>query len=215
MSWLIGIKETYDQKEEERSQIDILSTHLLFSNKFYNYSIKIEKKTVLTQYFDFYNNIEEEHRCINIEVSFLEPGFYDRNKNFEKFNNDIEKNFNAIEDSFGGPIFYEVGEVLFPTTWLSYDMDKINVIIDKKIITLIDIDYKLNTIKKNYKDIMIKHLKFSPTKYFFEKMNFEYFANIQDIIKTVYLIINRFKKVDEVFLPLEMWEECILKMIVW
>lgn len=206
MSWLIGIKETYDQKEEGYSQIDILSTHLLFSNKFYNYSIKIEKKTVLTEYFDLYDNIE---------VSFLEPGFYDRNKNFEKFNNDIEKNFNTIEDSFGSPIFYEVGEVLFPTTWLSYDMDKINVIIDKKIITLIDIDYNLNIIKKNYNDIFIKHLKFSPTKYFFQKMNFEYIDNMQDIIKTVYLIINRFKKVEELYLPLEMWEECILKMIVW
>ena len=204
MSWLVGIKETFNQEKKSCWDIDTKSIYLLISSNSFNYLITIEEKKAFLSNLNLCDDFYEETNTIKIKENLLVE-----NKN------DIEKFFNSIEDNFGGPIFYEKGSILSPCIKVSKDNHKINLFVNKKEITLIDIDHKCNTIKKNYSDTFVKILKFSPTKYFFQKMNYEYPANNQDIIKIIYLIITRFKNLKKLYLPLEIWEHCILKMIIW
>ena len=205
MAYLVGIKETYNRVYGKRRESDytIESTYLFISNGYDNcddYMITIVKEE---NQGEFYNNYDEwEDYCdTDIEV-------------FCQSNNTKYK-FDCIEDSYASPMFYEQNKVLFDFTTNIFGVaGEINVIINKKNITLIDIDYNNDTLNKNYKDLFIAQLKFTPTKYFFQKMNYGYYNN-QDIIKTIYLIISRFQSIEEMFLPKEIWEECILKMINW
>jgi len=203
------MKEEYNNTYGKRRDQNITteSTHLFFSNGDSNYLITIRKEETCGEY---YHDITREwtgYLDIDIEVFFSDSAH-------NKFD------FDCIEDCYGSPTFYEQNRVLFNSKL--YDdtenkINQINVIIDKKNITLIDIDYHKGTIKKNYNELFSAHLKFSPTNYFFQIMNFGYFANNQDIIRTIYLLIVRFANIENssMYLPKEIWEEYILKMIVW
>ena len=230
LMYLVGIKEEYNKTIDfpgnHETTITTESTHLFFSNGISNYMITIKEIKECGEKYDVISREWTDYYNTRVNVVPSNGNFY---KNLlpsfdyifgEPFNSDYTSNehkFDSIEDCYGSPTFYEQNRVLYNSTNLWRDTKRINVIIDKKNITLINIDYDEGTVHKKYNELFSAHLKFSPTKYFFQKMNFGYFANNQDIIRTIYLLIVRFANIknSSMYLPKEIWEECILKMIVW
>lgn len=213
MFHLTEIKDQYDQNFYSSKHNVKESLYLFFSN--YNcikhILITIEKDTIYGEYYNNYDELEDyEDSKLNINlinvskdysncISGIQPVYIEPKTVFLE---------NDIIDKLYSKTFDE--SIVYNLTGLDNIYVKINNI--KKVLVELDYDnYKYNCF---YKNIYIKYLQFSRTKYFFQKVKSDeiYPENFQKIL-TIYLVSCRHELTNnDLYLPIEIWEY-IMKII--